>query len=175
MNIRDRISILKGDIVHQDTEAIVNAANTDLILGSGVAGAIKAADDGTIQSECRRIGSIGLGEATITSGGATGIPYVIHAAGMHLGGMATVDNVRRAVRKSLLKAKAKGIKSISFPAIGSGIGGLSMDNCAQVSIEEARNHLAGETSLQEIRFVLFTDEGYSTFSEYYERILPASE
>ncbi|MCX6646542.1 MAG: macro domain-containing protein [bacterium] len=175
MNIRDRITIAMGNIVEQDTEAIVNAANTDLIMGSGVAGAIRAADDGTIQRECKRIGSIGLGDAAITSGGATGIPYVIHAAGMHLGGLATVDTVRRAVRKSLMKAKGKGIKTISFPAIGAGIGGLSMENCAEISLEEARNHLAGETSLREIRFVLFDEEGYRIFEEYFEKVLPSGE
>ena len=79
MNLRDKINITKGNIIEQDCDAIVNAANTDLILGSGVAGAIRAADDGTIQNECKRIGSIPLGKAVITSGGATGIPWVIHA------------------------------------------------------------------------------------------------
>jgi O-acetyl-ADP-ribose deacetylase len=175
MNLRDKIIITMGNIVEQDTEAIVNAANTDLIMGSGVAGAIRDADDGTIQRECKRIGSIALGDAAITSGGATGIPYVIHAAGMHLGGQASVDSVRRAIRKSLIKAKGKGIKTIAFPAIGAGIGGLSMENCAEISLEEARNHLAGETSLKEIRFVLFDEVGYRIFEEYFEKVLPSVE
>lgn len=133
------------------------------------------ADDGTVQNECKRIGSIRIGDAAITSGGATGIPWIIHAAGMHLGGAASVDNVRRAIRRSLLKAKGKGITSISFPAIGTGIGGMSMENCAELSLEEARNHLAGETCLKEVRFVLFDDEGYRVFMDAYERILPPLE
>jgi len=79
MNIRDKITIVQGNIIQQDTDAIVNSANTNLVLGSGVAGAIKAADDGTVQRECDLIGKIRLGDAAITSGGATGIPFIIHA------------------------------------------------------------------------------------------------
>ncbi|HDS31104.1 MAG TPA: hypothetical protein ENN67_08685 [Firmicutes bacterium] len=172
MNLRERIRIIKGDIIAQDTEAIVNAANTELLLGSGVAGAIRKADDGTIQNECNRIGRIPLGEAAITSGGATGIPWVIHAAGMHLGERATGDSVKLSVRNSLLRAKEKGLKSIAVPAIGTGVGGLKPDVCARVSLEEARNHLAGETSLSEIRFVLFSDEMLESFMNAYEKILP---
>ncbi len=173
MNIREKITIVKGDIVAQDTDAIVNAANTDLQLGSGVAGAIRRADDGTIQRECDRIGRIQLGEAAITSGGATGIPWVIHAAGMHLGSGAAVDTVRLSVRNSLLRAKEKEIRSVAFPAIGTGVGGVSLEGCAQVSLEEARNHLAGETTLEEIRFVLYSDDAYEKFREMYDRLMPA--
>lgn len=172
MNIRDKITIIKGNIVEQDTEAIVNAANTHLQLGSGVAGAIRNADDGTIQKECNRIGQVQLGDAAITSGGATGIPWVIHAAGMHMGGSASVDSVRNSVINSLSLAKNREIKSISFPAIGTGVGGLSLDACARVSIEEARNHLAGETTLKEIRFVLFDDKGYKSFTKIFNDIMP---
>jgi len=158
--------------VRQDTDAIVNAANTDLVLGSGVAGAIRAADDGTIQRECNRIGRIRLGGAAITSGGAIGIRFVIHAAGMHLGGAATVESVRCAIRNSLELANENELKSIAFPAIGAGVGGLSLETCAIISIEEARNHLAGETTLNEIRFVLYSDDAYETFRKVYDRILP---
>jgi len=172
MNIRDRITITQGNIVEQDTDAIVNAANTNLILGSGVAGAIRKADDGTIQRECDRIGKIRLGEAAITSGGATGIPWVIHAAGMHLGTEAAVDSIRLSVRNSLKRAKEKGLKSVAFPAIGTGVGGLSLDTCASLSIEEARNHLAGETTLKEIRFVLYSPDAYRIFLETYDSMLP---
>ena len=173
MNLRDRLTIIKGDLLQQDTDAIVNAANTDLQLGGGVAGAIRRADDGTIQRECDRIGRIRLGEAALTSGGATGIPWVIHAAGMHLGGWASADSVRSAVRNSLLRAKEKGLRSISFPAIGAGIGGLSLELCAQVSLDEAVRHLAGETTLKEIRFVLFSDEALKVFEQVLDRIFPA--
>jgi len=172
MNIRDRITITKGDIVAQDTDAIVNAANTDLVLGSGVAGAIRKADDGTIQRECNRIGKIPLGEAAVTSGGATGIRYIIHAAGMHLGGRATVDSVRSAVRNSLLRACENHLRTVAFPAIGTGVGGVSLEACALVSIEEARNHLAGETTLREIRFVLYSDDAFNTFQNTHNRLLP---
>lgn len=172
INLRKKITVIKGDIIAQETDAIVNAANTDLQLGSGVAGAIRRADDGTIQAECNRIGRIRIGGAAITSGGATGIPWVIHAAGMHLGESASADSVRYSVRNSLLRALKKELKSVSFPAIGTGVGGLSLEACAQLSLEEARNHLAGETTLKEIRFVLFSDDAFEAFQKAYERILP---
>ena len=175
MNIREKITIMQGNIVEQDTDAIVNAANTNLILGSGVAGAIREADDGTIQRECDRIGKIRLGSAAITSGGATGIPWIIHAAGMHLGDSATVESVRYSVRNSLLKAMQKELSSVAFPAIGTGVGGLSLESCATLSIEEARNHLAGETSLKEIRFVLFSPDAYKVFADIFDKILPPSD
>jgi len=172
MNLRNRITIIQGDIVHQDTEAIVNAANTSLQLGSGVAGAIRRADDGTVQRECDRIGRIALGGAAVTSGGSTGIPWIIHAAGMHLGGDATVDSVRAAIRNSLLRAKERGIGSVSFPAIGAGVGGLGIEVCARISLEEARNHLAGETTLREIRFVLFSPDALEAFNRAFDQVFP---
>jgi O-acetyl-ADP-ribose deacetylase (regulator of RNase III) len=174
MNLRDRITITRGNIIEQDTDAIVNAANTELILGSGVAGAIREADDGTIQAECRRIGTIPLGKAAVTSGGATGIPWIIHAAGMEFGGSATEKFVTRSIRSSLARAREKECKSVAFPAIGTGVGGLSVDTCAQISLEAARNHLAGETTVKEIRFVLFTEDAYTAFQNAYDRLLPAN-
>jgi O-acetyl-ADP-ribose deacetylase (regulator of RNase III) len=172
MNIRDKITVIKGDIIHQDTDAIVNAANTDLILGSGVAGAIREADDGTIQKECRRIGSIPLGKAVVTTGGTTGIPWIIHAAGMQLGGSATIKHVRMAIRSSLSRAREKELKSVALPAIGTGVGRLSLESCAEASIEAARDHLAGETTLKEIRFVLFSDDAYEVFRQTLNRFMP---
>jgi len=171
MNIRNRISITRGNIIAQDTDAIVNAANTDLILGSGVAGAIREADDGTIQAECKRIGTIPLGKAVVTSGGATGIPWVIHAAAMEFGGSATSKFVTRAIRSSLARARERELKSVAIPAIGTGVGGLPVDTCAEISIETARNHLAGETTLKEIRFVLFSEDAHEAFRNAYDRIL----
>jgi len=91
---------------------------------------------------------------------------------MHLGSGASVDSVRSAVRNSLMRAKKAEITSISFPAIGTGVGGLSLEACAAVSIEEARNHLAGETTLKEVRFVLWGDEAYGIFLKEYDRLLP---
>jgi len=172
MNLRDKITITMGNLIDQDCDAIVNAANTDLILGSGVAGAIRAADDGTIQNECKRIGTIPLGKAAITSGGATGIRYVIHAAGMQLGGAATVKHVRRAIKSSLARAREKELRTVAFPAVGTGVGGLSCDSCAEASISAARDHLAGETTLEEIRFVLFNDKTYQSFKRVYDTMLP---
>ena len=159
-------------MLRENTDAIVNAANTDLQLGGGLAGAIRRANDGSIQKQCDRIGRIRLGDAAITTGGATGIPWIIHAAGMHLGGSASAESVRLAVRNSLARAKEKGLKSIAFPAIGAGIGRISVELCAQVSLEEARNHLAGDTTLKEIRFVLLGDDAFRAFQKAFDTMFP---
>ena len=101
---KQKIRIRRGDLTEALTDAIVNAANTDLILGAGVAGAIKRRGGGAIQAECARIGSIPLGEAAITSGGHLTARFVIHAASMELGGRTTQSSLTDAVRNSLKRA-----------------------------------------------------------------------
>jgi O-acetyl-ADP-ribose deacetylase (regulator of RNase III) len=158
-----RIVLAEGDITEHAVDAIVNAANNDLVLGSGVAGAIRERGGPTIQQECDRLSPIEVGGAVATGAGELPARYVIHAAGMPLGGEATEASVRASIRRSLELARELGCESIAFPAIGAGVGGLSKQRCAEVSIEEARQHLAGETSLQEIRFVLFGEPMYRLF------------
>jgi O-acetyl-ADP-ribose deacetylase (regulator of RNase III) len=158
-----RIRIVEGDITGQDVDAIVNAANDQLQLGSGVAGAIRTRGGPDIQRECDAIGPIELGGAVATSAGDLPARYVIHAAGMRLGGRASEETVRACVRASLEVAREKGCTSVAFPAIGTGVGGFPLQRCAEVSLEEARAHLEGETSLQEIRFVLFGEPAYRVF------------
>ncbi len=92
--LKDRIVIQKGDLTDMETDAIVNAANNDLILGAGVAGAIRRKGGDEIQRECDAIGSIPLGYAAITSGGKLKAPFVIHAASMELGGVTTAQSLR---------------------------------------------------------------------------------
>src|SRR5580704_10730182 len=114
---RTRIVTRQGDLTESDCEAVVNAANTDLMLGAGVAGAIRTRGGPRIQAECDQIGPIELGEAAVTTGGNLKARYVIHAAGMHLGGRASERSLRDASRNTLRRATEKGIKSIAFPAI----------------------------------------------------------
>ena len=168
MSTKAKIHIVQGDLTEQDVDAIVNAANNDLQLGGGVAGAIRRKGGPAIQEECDRIGSIPLGEAAITTGGRLKARYVIHAASMSLGEATTEQNLRLATRNSLLRAKEKGLKSIAFPAVGTGIAGFPMRRCAEVMLEEAAAHLKSPTSLEDVRFVLYDRPAYETFREVYE-------
>ena len=158
-----RIVLSEGDITDQAVDAIVNAANTDLVLGSGVAGAIRSKGGPSIQEECDRHGSIELGAVALTEAGALPAAHVIHAAGMQPGGRADEASVRSCVRAALDLAKDRSFETIALPAIGAGIGGFGMQRCAEVSLEEARRHLDGETSLREIRFVLFGEPAFRIF------------
>ena len=158
-----RIVLLEGDLTEQAVDAIVNAANSRLQLGAGVAGAIRAKGGASIQAECDRIGPIEVGEAAVTGAGKLPARFVIHAAGMAPGGGATEESVRSAMRAALARARERGCRIIAVPALGAGIAGFPLQRCAEVLLEEARRHLAGETSLEEIRFVLFGEPAYRVF------------
>jgi O-acetyl-ADP-ribose deacetylase len=163
MSWKEKVSLQQGDITEADVEAVVNAANTHLQLGAGVAGAIRRKGGSIIQQECDAIGPISLGEAATTSGGQLKARYVIHAASMHLGGLTTEGSLRDATVHSLKRAVEKQLTSIAFPAIGTGIAGFPLDRCAQVMLEEVRKHLIGQTTLQQVIFVLFDDVALKVF------------
>ena len=167
---RSKVTLRQGDLTEATTDAIVNAANNDLILGGGVAGAIRNRGGPAIQAECDRIGPIPIGEAAITQGGNLPARYVIHAASMRLGGRASERTVRDATRNSLLRAKEKGLQSIAFPAIGTGIAGFAMDRCAQVMLSEVRDHLNGAPSLTRVEFVLYDKPSLYVFQHVLARV-----
>lgn len=156
---------MQGDITEADVEAIVNAANHDLELGGGVAGAIRRKGGPTIQQECNRIGRIPLGEAAITGGGNLKAKYVIHAASMQLGGRTTDETLEASTRNSLRRAEEKGIRSIAFPAVGTGIAGFDTKQCAEIMLGIAAAHRKGKTSLERIVFVLFDRVSLEIFQE----------
>ena len=158
-----RVTLVEGDITEQAVDAIVNAANSALQLGAGVAGAIRERGGPSIQEECNAIGAIGVGDAAVTGAGDLPARFVIHAAGMPPRGRADEDSVRRAAARSFALANERGCRTIAIPAIGAGIGGFSPQRCAEVLLEVARSHLAGETSLVEIRFVLRGEPMYRIF------------
>jgi O-acetyl-ADP-ribose deacetylase (regulator of RNase III) len=160
---RGRIVLEEGDITEEEVDAIVNAANSQLVLGAGVAGAIREKGGPSIQAECDAIGPIEVGDATVTGAGELRARFVIHAAGMPPGGAATPESIRSSVRRSLELAAEQGCRSIAIPAIGAGIGGFSAQRCAEILLSEARAHLDGETSLEEVRFVLFGEPTYRVF------------
>lgn len=161
----DKIILEQGDLTEAAVDAIVNAANNDLQLGGGVAGAIRRKGGPAIQQECNAIGSIPIGEAAITGGGSLKAKFVIHAASMGLGGLTTAESLRASTRNSLLRAKEKGLATIAFPAVGTGIAGFPMKQCAGIMLGEVVEHLKGETSLQQVRFVLFDDVALRVFQE----------
>ncbi|HEV3279807.1 MAG TPA: macro domain-containing protein [Terriglobia bacterium] len=169
-----RIHILKGDITAMDVDAVVNAANTDLQLGAGVAGAIRARGGPLIQEECDSIGPIALGGAAVTTGGRLKALYVIHAASMHLGDRTTAESLRLATRNSLERAEEKGLKSIAFPAIGTGVAGFPMAECARIMLTETLEHLKTRTSLERIYFVLYDDATLKTFEDTYQQLTARS-
>lgn len=168
--IGDKIVIRQGDLTEMETDAIVNAANNDLILGAGVAGAIRRKGGDEIQKECTEIGSIPVGFAAITTGGKLKAKYVIHAASMGLGGLTNADTLRRSTAHSLRIARERGLKTIAFPAVGTGIAGFPMKECAEIMLEEAARHLEAGSSLETIYFVLYDDAARKVFESTWKQM-----
>jgi O-acetyl-ADP-ribose deacetylase (regulator of RNase III) len=174
---RSKIVLHKGDLTDAQVDAIVNAANNDLILGGGVAGAIRAKGGPSIQAECDKLGPIPIGEAVLTGAGKLRAHYVIHAASMQLGGRTSEVALRNSTRNSLKRAAEQGLKSIAFPAIGTGIAGFPIERCAVVMLEEIRDHLRGTTTVERvepvdhIEIVRFDDRGLSVFQDALAKIL----
>src|SRR5580704_9066608 len=155
MGLTERIVLQQGDITEMDVDAIVNAANNDLQLGGGVAGAIRRKGGDSIQRECSAIGSIPIGGAAITGAGKLKARFVIHAASMALGGETTARALRNSTAHSLRIAAEQGLSSIAFPAVGTGIAGFPIPDCARIMLREVVEHLKKSTSLEMIYFALF--------------------
>ena len=169
--LANRIQIQQGDLTEMDVDAIVNAANNDLILGAGVAGAIYRKGGEEIQRECNEIGSIPVGYAAITGGGNLKARHVIHAASMSLGGVrTTAKTLRTSTAHSLRLAAERMLKTIAFPAVGTGVSGFPMEECAQIMLGEAVQHLQGETSLETIYFVLFDAVSRDIFQSVWQKL-----
>jgi O-acetyl-ADP-ribose deacetylase len=162
---RSKIVLRKGDLTDAAVDAIVNAANNDLMLGGGVAGAIRAKGGPSIQAECDKLGPIPIGEAAITGAGKLRARYVIHAASMRLGGLTSETALRDSTRNSLKRATEQELKSIAFPAIGTGIAGFPIERCAVVMLEEIRDHLHGKTPLERVELVLFDEHALGVFQD----------
>jgi len=170
MSDAEKVVLLQGDLTEMDVDAIVNAANNDLQLGGGVAGAIRRKGGDQIQQECNRIGSIPVGGAAITSGGKLKARHVIHAASMELGGQTTAAALRSSTAHALRIAAEKNLQTIAFPAVGTGIAGFPMRACAEIMLQEVAQHLQGPTSLKKVYFVLFDAPALETFREVWAEI-----
>ncbi len=167
------LELIDGDITEMETDAIVNAANANLILGGGVAGAIRRKGGHRIQQECAKIGGTYVGGAVITSGGDLKAKYVIHAVGPRMGEGNEDEKLRNATANSLKVADENGLKSIAFPAISTGIFGFPIQRCAEIMLRAAIEYLKGETSLERVVFCLFGHSDYIVFIKQLEKEISA--
>jgi O-acetyl-ADP-ribose deacetylase (regulator of RNase III) len=164
VNIENRIlELLEGDITEMETDAIVNAANAQLVLGGGVAGAIRRKGGPKIQEECNKIGGTFVGGAVITTGGNLKAKYVIHAVGPRMGEGNEDEKLKNATLNSLKLAEENHLKSISFPAISAGIFGFPIARCAEIMLQTTIKYLKGQTGLEKVVFCLFGRESYQVF------------
>ena len=163
------IRIVQGDITEVDCDAVVNAANNHLWMGAGVAGAIKRKGGVEIQREAVAQGPIPVGEAVLTGAGKLRARFVIHAAAMGQDLKTGETEIREATRNSLLRAEEKGLRSISFPALGTGVGGFPLSDAARVMIKAVCDHVdAQESGLEEVEFVLFDAPALAAFEKVLE-------
>jgi O-acetyl-ADP-ribose deacetylase (regulator of RNase III) len=159
------LELLEGDITEMQTDVIVNAANAQLILGGGVAGAIRKKGGPRIQQECNKIGGTFVGGAVITTGGSLKAKYVIHAVGPRMGECDEDSKLENATLNSLKLADENNLKSISFPAISTGIFGYPIRRCAEVMLKATIEYLKGQTGLEKVVFCLFGRDSYKIFEE----------
>lgn len=164
-----QLHLVEGDIIEQEVDAIVNAANAELQLGAGVAGAIREAGGPSIQEECDRIGGTPVGTAVITTGGNLQAKHVIHAVGPQMGEGEEDRKLQSAIRASLAVADRHGLKSIALPAISTGVYGFPMDRCARILLTEVYRYLQGGTKLERVVVSLQDDETFEIFKRELRR------
>lgn len=157
------VEVLDTDITTLEVDAIANAANTQLMHGGGVAGAIARAGGEAVNRESREKAPIDLGEAVETTGGEMPCRWVIHAATMELGGPTSADVIRRATASTLRRAEELGARSLALVAFGTGVGGFPLDEAARIEVAEARSHLEAGSSLERIVFAVRGAEAREAF------------
>lgn len=166
---RVAIEILQGDITESKCDAIVNAANNELWMGSGVAGAIKAKGGQKIEDEARAKGPIEPGEAVETTAGTLRAEYVIHAAGMGQDLKTSEELIRKSTVSALEVAERLKVSSVALPAIGTGVGGFDASKCADIMIGAVRDFDAKYVKI--VHFVLFDDASMKAFEDVKKQIL----
>lgn len=164
------VEFIKGDITEVKADAIVNAANSQLKMGGGVAGAILRKGGREIQEECDNIGYCPVGRAVITNAGRLRARYVIHAVGPRYGEGSEEEKLKNATLSSLKLADEYKLNSIAFPAISTGIFGFPKDKCANVMLSTTLDYLSKDTGLKKVIFCLYDDETYRIFVETFNKI-----
>jgi O-acetyl-ADP-ribose deacetylase (regulator of RNase III) len=168
------VELVQGDITDLDADAIVNAANSQLILGAGVAGAIRRKGGPSIQEECFGIGYCEVGDAVITGGGTLKARHVIHAVGPRMGEGSEAGKLANAVRASLDLARQNGLRSIVFPAISSGVFGYPLEGCAEVMLRVVFDYTFEDVqNLEHIMVCLYDDRAFGIFAAEFQRKLQA--
>jgi O-acetyl-ADP-ribose deacetylase (regulator of RNase III) len=157
-----RIDVVRGDIAQVEADAIVNAANDQLWMGAGVAGALKRAGGDEIEREAMAKGPIAVGDAVATGAGRLTAKWVIHAAAMGQDLRTDADQVRRATESALRVADEIGARSIAFPALGTGVGGFPVDECARIMVEAVRARVG---AVERVIFVLRGQDAYQAFAD----------
>ena len=167
------IALVQGDITAEETDAIVNAANSGLRGGGGVDGAIHRAGGPSIMEECRKIGSCPTGQAVVTGGGNLKARYVIHTVGpVYRGGSrGEAGLLKSAYRESLKRVTEKGLTSVSFPAISAGVYGYPLEEAARIALTTAIDYVKDHDEIRLVRFVLFSRDIYDVFSNELKQIM----
>jgi O-acetyl-ADP-ribose deacetylase (regulator of RNase III) len=164
------IELVQGDITDLATDTIVNAANTSLKLGGGVAGAIARKGGPKIQEECNKIGGTHVGGAVMTTGGNLKAKYVIHAVGPVHGTEHEDEKLKDATLNSLKLADRHNLKSIAFPAISTGVFGFPKDRCAIIMLSTSIAYLEGATKLERVVFCLYDQKTFEIFKDALETL-----
>lgn len=163
------LELVQADITDLDVDAVVNAANQHLQLGSGVAGAIRTRGGPSIQEECNRIGGTAVGTAVMTGAGNLRARQVIHAVGPQMGEGDEDKKLASAVRSALALADRHGMKSIALPAISTGVFGFPIDRAARIMLTEIQRFLQGGTKLDRVVLCLYDEEAFGVFKKELRR------
>lgn len=160
------LELTEGDITRLEVDAIVNPANPDLVLGAGVAGAIRRSGGPSIQDECERLGGCAVGGAVVTGAGNLPCRFVVHAVGPVWGSQPAGESDRllaSACREALARAEESHAGSIAIPSISTGIFGFPIERAAPILLGEAILHLESDRSPRRVIFCLFGDEAFDTY------------
>ncbi len=174
-NILEHIHVTQGDITREKSDAVVNAANPSLLGGGGVDGAIHRAAGPGLLEECRKFGGCDHGEARITGGYNLPAKHVIHTPGpvYHDGNKGEREILTNSYKNSLKQAKEHNLKSISFPAISTGVYGYPKEEACEVAVTTALFFMEEEDYLLEVNFVLFDSENFNIYSRFLDSLKTA--
>ncbi len=166
------IELVRGDITAQEVDAIVNAANSSLLGGGGVDGAIHRAAGPELLEECRGVGGCPTGQARLTKGYRLPAKYVIHTVGpIYRGGdRGEAELLASAYRESLKLASASGIKTVAFPSISTGAYGYPIEEAANIALPTVMEYLLDHPEIELVRFVLFSERDYHTYQSILEEL-----
>lgn len=170
--MKERIEIIEGDITKQEVDAIVNAANTSLLGGGGVDGAIHRAAGPELLEETRKIGGCPTGEARVSKGYRLPAKWVIHTVGpVWSGGHKNEENLLAACYRASLEAAAElGAKSIAFPSISTGAYRFPLERATEIAMSETKKYLEADSTMEKVVFVCFGEEVFRTYQQVFRRV-----